>query len=461
MSGESEKAQSRRVDRDTAFRMAVQRQQAGKLGDAVDIYRRILAADPAFAPAWINLGVALRGLGRIDAGIASLQRGIALKPEDAGARSNLGNALRAAGRLDEARASHLAAIGMDPSAGSFVYNLGLVLRDLGDLDGAIARFDEAEAMGYAPADLNWDRALALLLRGDLERGFAEYEWRWQIADAKPRDLPGPAWKGEDLSGGTLLVYAEQGFGDTIQFVRYLPLVVEKAARVVLECQEPLVRLFQNSEACQDVTVVARDMDPLPHYDAHAALLTLPHLTVAAPIAGDRPYLAASDSLPTADRPQTELQVGLVWAGKPTHRNDRNRSLALSELSPLFEVPGARFHSLQLGDPADAIASLGYSALIADHRPRIRDFADSADLLSTLHLLISADTAPAHLAGALGRPVWTLLPFAADWRWRTQGETTPWYDTMRLFRQTRPRHWTDVIERLRDSLVAQVAAPRDV
>jgi tetratricopeptide (TPR) repeat protein len=447
----------RTVDRETAFRMAVQRQQAGAGAEAIRIYQQILTADPSYAPAWINIGVALRSLGRVDAGVACLRRGIALKPDDAGALSNLGNALRAAGRLDEARKSHLAAIANDPSVGSFVYNLGLVLRDLGDFDGAIDRFDAAEAMGYEPAELKWDRALALLLRGDLRRGFAEYEWRWQIPDAKPRDFAGPAWTGEDLAGKTLLVYAEQGFGDTIQFVRYLPLLAGRAGRVVFECQEPLARLFRDSPVCDGVTVVAREAEALPDYDAHVALLSLAHLTDAESIPAQMPYLTPSSDRPRIARRGEGLHVGIVWAGKPSHRNDRNRSLSLADLVPLLEVPGAHFHSLQLGDPADTIAPLGFSALIADLRPGIRDFADSAALIASLDLIVSADTAPAHLAGALGHPVWTLLPYAPDWRWRAGREDTPWYPSMRLFRQSRPRHWGDVVERLRDALEALVAA----
>lgn len=445
-----------KVDRETAFRMAVQRQQAGDGAEAVRIYQQIVAVDPGFAPAWINCGVALRTLGCIEAGVACLKRGVALKPEDAGARSNLGNALRAAGRLEEARDSHLAAIERDGAVGSFVYNLGLVLRDLGDLDGAITRFDAAEALGYDPPDLKWDRALARLLCGDLQRGFEEYEWRWQISDAKPRGLTGPAWSGEDLTGKTLLVYAEQGFGDTIQFVRYLPLLVARAKTVVFECQEPLARLFRASPACEGVTVVSRDVDPLPDYDAQVALLSLSHLTGTPLVPAETPYLA-----PPADRPRIAnradgVHVGLVWAGKPSHRNDRNRSLTLTDLAPLLEVPGAFFYSLQLGDPADRIAPLGYPGLITDLRPVIKDFADSAALLGSLDLLISADTAPAHLAGALCRPVWTMLPFAPDWRWQSGRDDSPWYPTMRLFRQTQPCRWEDVVERLRVALEARIA-----
>lgn len=447
---------ARRVDRETAFRMAVQRHQAGDNADAVGLYRRILAADPLFAPAWINIGVALRSLGRIDAGVACLQRGVSLKPDDGGARSNLGNALRAAGRLEAAREAHLAAIERDSGSGSFVYNLGLVLRDLGDIDGALERFDAAESMGYAPPDLKWDRALALLLRGDLARGFAEYEWRWQIADARPRAFDGPAWTGEDPAGKTLLVYAEQGFGDTIQFVRYLPLLAGRAGHIVFECQEPLVRLFRDSPAFEGVTVIARDVDALPDYDAHVALLSLPHLTGTAFLPAPEPYLMTA-----ADRPRIAgrtgmLHVGLVWAGKPTHRNDRNRSLALPDLARLFEVPGVQFYSLQLAEPADSIAALGWDALVRDLRTYVRDFADSASLIGSLDLLVSADTAPAHLAGALGRPVWVLLPFAPDWRWQIGREDSPWYPSMRLFRQTRPRDWTDAVDRLCEALRARVA-----
>ncbi len=457
MSDEPDTAPPRKVDRETAFRLAVQRQQAGNGAEAVRIYQQILSSDPGFAPAWINAGVALRTLGRVEAGVACLQRGVALKPDDAGARSNLGNALRAAGRLEEARDSHQAAIEMDPAAGSFVYNLGLVLRDLGDLDGAIARFDAAEAAGYDPAELKWDRALALLLRGDMRRGFEEYEWRWRIPDAKPRDLAGADWTGDDLSGKTLLVYAEQGFGDTIQFVRYLPLLAGRAGKIVFECQEPLARLFRSSPACKDVSVVSRDVDPLPEYDAHVALLTLPHLTGATLVSAETPYLAPPEDKPRIANRSEGVHVGLVWAGKPSHRNDRNRSLALADLAPLLEVPGTHFYSLQLGDTAEAAVSLGYSALVADMRPHIADFADSAALVGSLDLVITADTAPTHLAGALCRPVWTLLPFAPDWRWQTERTDSPWYPTMRLFRQTRPRRWDDVVERLGEALRARVAA----
>jgi len=446
-------------DRDAAFQAAVARQRAGDNAAAIGLYQRVLAADPVHAGAWINLGVALRAAGRIAAAVACLRRGVALRPDDAAARSNLGNALRADGRLDEARACHEAAIAAAPASGSFVYNLALVLRDAGDLDAALARFDAAETLGYDKSELKWDRALALLLRGDMARGFTEYEWRWQTPDAKKRDFPGPAWDGAPLGDGTLLVYAEQGFGDAIQFVRYLPLLAGRAARVVFECPALLIRLLRASPACAGLRLVARDIDPLPDFDAHAALLSLPHLLTAETIPAQTPYLhPPAEGTRLDDPPGGGLRVGIAWAGKPTHRNDRNRSLALARLAPVLELPGADFHSLQLGAAADQIAALGFAAVLRDWRPQIRDFADSAALIAALDLVITVDSAPAHLAGALGREVWTLLPFAPDWRWRTgrTGRTdTPWYPAMRLFRQDAPGAWDEVVARVCAALAARI------
>jgi tetratricopeptide (TPR) repeat protein len=447
------------VDRGTALRMAIERQRAGARVEAIDIYQRILAADPSFAAAWINLGVALRAEGQIAASVACLRRGVALQPEDAAARSNLGNALRAAGRLDEAAAAHEAAIALEPpAAGSFIYNHALVQRDQGRLDAALAYFDAAEAHGYDSAELKWDRALALLLRGDLRRGFAEYEWRWHIPDAKPRGIGTPVWNGEDLGGRTLLVLAEQGFGDTIQFVRYLPLIAARAARVIFECQAPLLRLFQGSAICGDARVVARDDESVPDHDAQTALLSLPRLTgtAADTVPSTTPYLTPPEGIEIPDLREGGIHVGIAWAGKPTHRNDRNRSMPLDTLAPLFEVPGTTFHSLQLGDRANALPAQGFTALVLDHRDHIQDFADSAALVAGLDLVIGVDTAVVHLAGALGRPVWTLLPFTPDWRWQTGREDSPWYPSMRLFRQSEPGGWDDVVTRVKAALETFVA-----
>ena len=327
-------------------------------------------------------------------------------------------------------------------------------RDQGKFDAALANFDVAQAKGYDSPELNWDRALALLLQGDLARGFTQYEWRWQIPDAKPRGIATPVWNGEDLTGKTLLVHAEQGFGDTIQFARYLPMIAPRAARVVFECQAPLLRLFQSSALGDTVRVVARDDNgSVPDHDVQSALLSLPRLagTDADTVPATTPYLSPPDDAGFPALRESGVHVGIAWAGKPTHRNDRNRSMPLTNLAPLFDVPGATFHSLQFDGPAQAIQVQGFTALVRDHRGSIGDFADSAALVAGLDLVIGVDTALVHLAGALGRPVWTLLPLVPDWRWQTGRKDSPWYPSMRLFRQTGPGRWKDVIERVRSAL----------
>jgi tetratricopeptide (TPR) repeat protein len=447
--------------------MAIDRQRAGDAVEAIDLYQRILAADPNFAAAWVNLGVALRAEGRYVASVACLRRGVALQPGDAAALSNLGNALRSLGRLEAAASAHEQAIARDPATGSFVYNYALVQRDQGRFDAALENFDAAQAKGYDSPELNWDRALALLLHGDLARGFKEYEWRWQIPDAKPRGFVTPVWNGEKLPGQTLLVYAEQGFGDTIQFARYVPLIAPRAARIVFECQAPLLRLFQASALGDNVRVVARNDDgAVADHDVQTALLSLPHLAgiTVDTVPAAAPYLSVPGNAGVPDfrhsgvqgRIQGKFHVGIAWAGKPSHRNDRNRSMPLSTLAPLFDVPGATFHSLQIGDSANAIRVQGFSALMHDHQGIIRDFADSASLVTGLDLVIGVDTALVHLAGALDCPVWTLLPFVPDWRWQTGRDDSPWYPSMRLFRQTGTGRWDDVIERVRAALEKAVA-----
>lgn len=442
-----------------AFDDAADHQRDGRLPEAIKLYQQVLKRDPRHASSWINMGVALRAVGQVDAAAASLFRGVALKPDDAGARSNLGNALRAAGRFDEAAAHHTAAVNMAPDDGAFEYNLGLVRRDLGELDAALICFKNAETKGYEKPDLHWDRALTRLLDGDMARGMADYEWRWKIADAKPRGFTEPVWTGATLESGALLVYAEQGFGDTLQFFRYLPLLKGMAPRIIFECQAPLARLFRDSPLSEGVEIIARDDDPesivpMPAFDAQIALLSLPHVLGAADTAlpGAMPYLIPPPGSHTVNAPLDQLKIGLTWAGKPTHRNDRNRTTSLQTFMPLIEQPDMTFFSLQLGPPADEIDRLGASALVHDLRPHLRDFSDSAAVLSKLDLVICVDTSLAHLAGAMARPVWTLLPFAPDWRWRLKRTDTPWYPSMRLFRPDSPRDWTGVIGQVKDALV---------
>ena len=440
------------IDADRLFVAVLRHHKAGRTASAAELYERITRSTPDFAPAWTNLGVALRTLNRFEAAVACLSRAVSLAPEDAAAHSNLANALRSAGRLSEAEESHRRALQLSPDAAGAHYNLALVLRDSGDIAAAMKQFERAEELGYRSADLHWDRALACLTDGELTRGFADYEWRWRLPEVKARPLSGTPWKGEFLEGRTLFVYAEQGFGDTIQFARYVPMIAGRAGRIIFECQVPLFRLFSGSEKFTNVELI-RQGKQIPEFDFHVALLTLPHLvgTTLSTIPADIPYLtrpSASDHLLTS---RTGLKVGLAWTGKPTHRNDRNRSIALEHLAPLLQVPHVQFVSLQVGTASRDIAALGYGSVIENLAPSLKDFADTAAAIDAVDLVISIDSAVAHLAGALGHPVWTLIPYVPDWRWMRRRDDSPWYPTMSLMRQQAPGDWTDLMQRVGERL----------
>ena len=448
----SSKTGSTATDADRLFAAALRHHKAGRTTRAVELYERITRLAPDFAPAWTNLGVALRALYRYEAAVACLSRAVSLSPEDAAAHSNLANALRSVGRLDQAAACHRTALELSPDSAGTHYNLALVLRDSGDIAAAMRLFERAVELGYRSSDLYWDRALAYLTDGDLTRGFAEYEWRWRLPEVTARSLPGSPWKGESLTGRTLFVYAEQGFGDTIQFARYVPMIAGQAGRVVFECQPQLLRLLSGSENFADVELIQQG-EQVPKFDFHVALLTLPHHvgTTLTTIPADNPYFSFPSAVDDLPARRADLRVGLAWTGKPTHRNDRNRSLTLAQLAPLLQLPHVHFVSLQAGTAAREIAALGYGSVIENLAPALKDFADTASAIHEVDLVISIDSAVAHLAGALGRPVWTLIPYVPDWRWMLQRDDSPWYPTMHLMRQRAPGDWADLLQRVGERL----------
>ena len=434
------------------FVAALRHHKAGRTAKAVVLYQRVTRTTPEFAPAWTNLGVALRALGRYDAAIACLSRAVSLAPEDAAAHSNLANALRSVGRLSEAADCHRTSRELSPDAAGTHYNFALVLRDSGDIAAAMQQFERAEELGYRSADLHWDRALAYLTNGELVRGFADYEWRWRLPEVEARPLPGSSWKGESLEGRTLFVYAEQGFGDTIQFSRYVLALAGRAGQVVFECQAALFRLLSSSQEFSRVKRIEQG-EKLPAYDFHVALLTLPHLvgTSLSTIPVEIPYLMPPSGIENPLSRRAGLTVGLAWTGKSTHRNDRNRPIGLAQFAPLLQVPHVNFVSLQVGTAAREIAALGYSSVIENLAPSITDFADTASVINAIDLVISVDNAVVHLAGALGRPVWALIPFVPDWRWMLQREDSPWYPSISLMRQRAPGEWAELLQRVGERL----------
>ncbi|MDX1738719.1 MAG: glycosyltransferase family 9 protein, partial [Alphaproteobacteria bacterium] len=336
------------------------------------------------------------------------------------------------------------------------YNLGLVHRDLGHLLEAEDCFRRAELLGYDKADLRWDHALLDLLQGKLEKGFIGFEARWQLEDCHPHFPEIPIWKGAPLVGQVLMVYAEHGIGDAIQFARYLPYLHDKAETIVFYCDPSIKRLIQSSPDSRDVSVYGFGEELPEDIDAVIPLLSLPRVlgTTSETIPAKTPYLAAPETdVPAINKTGlSRLRVGLVWSGDIHHKNDTNRSIDLGYFSQILDLPNIQFYSFQVGPRESDLHENCFDPVIRNLAPHIRDFADTARLIKDMDLIISVDTAVAHLAGALNVPVWTLLPFAPDWRWQMVRGDSPWYPSMSLIRQTSPGDWREVIHRVRNRLI---------
>ena len=415
-------------------------------------YDRALALRPDFAFGLNNRGNALQALGRHEDAIASFERALALKPDYADARNNRGNALLDLDRAGEALADFDAATADKQRAFALV-NRGSALRYLGRFTEAFASFDRALALEPELAAAHWNKALLSLSLGDFENGWTGFEWRWRGAtELAPRGFAQPQWRGEDIRGKTILLHAEQGFGDTPQFARYVPLAASRGGKVVLEAPTALLPLLAGLPGA--VQLVARG-DALPPFDLHCPLMSLPLAfgTKLETIPAQVPYLS-----PPAERlerwrarlPAGRRRVGLAWSGKPSHKNDRNRSIPLASLAPALRQPDAALVSLQREYRENDLAELARWP-ITRCDDALADFADTAAIIANLDLVVAVDTAVAHLAGALGKRVFVLLPHAPDWRWLLERADSPWYPTARLFRQPAPGDWGSVITALSRTL----------
>jgi len=428
-----------------------------RAAEAVAAYRRALALAPEDADLHHGLAAALAQTGRTEEAAGHYRRAVALKPDHAEALVNLGSLLRGMGQLDEALCLQRRAAGLSPGHAEILNQLGMTLRERNELPPAIACFTAATALRPAYTAARVNLALALLADGQFQRGSEEYEWRWRgYRDARLPAIAAPLWDGRALGNGTLLLWAEQGLGDTIQFARYAPLLRSHAGRIVLACPPPLLRLMRGARGIDDVVSTGA---ALPPADAYLPLLSLMHRlgTTLDTIPAEVPYLAAHPGRSAALAPLLAgegLRVGLTWSGHPRHPNDHRRSLPPSLLRPLLDIPGIRYFALYPGGSSAAAGMPG----IVDLSPHLVDLADTAAVVSALDLVISVDTAVAHLAGALARPTWLLLPFSADWRWLTARRDTPWYPTMRLFRQEQPGAWASVIAEIAAALRERVSAP---
>lgn len=423
----------------------------GEFDQAIAAYRRAIELQPDRAELHANLGATLASARRWDDAIAAYKSSLGLKPDFADAHYNLGNALRAIEQLDQAAAAYRDAIRCNPSFAEAHSNLGVVLRSQGRLDESIASYEKAIELAPEFPEPHWNRAVALLLAGDYARGWAEYEWRHRQPWAKPISFTQPRWNGEDLASRTILLYAEQGLGDTIQFSRFIPLVAARGATVVLACQPELRELLR---ALPGVHRVVTTGNALPAFDVQCPLMSLPGIfgTRIDSIPNQIAYLTADPRLIEAwsSRFQSNdrrLRVGLAWSGRPEHQGDRQRSVPLAELAPLAANESVALYSLQKGPAAEQIVGAPPPLRLIDFTSELASFSETAALIQHLDLVISVDTAVAHLAAAMGKPVWLLLPFVPDWRWMLNRSDSPWYPTMRLFRQQRIGQWIDPVEQV--------------
>ena len=425
--------------------------------EALDNYERAIALKPSYAEAHNNRGNALRDLGRIAEALQSYERAIALKPDYAAAFYNRGNALHGVKRLDEALQTFERAIALAPDYAEAHNNRGVVLGELARPEAALQSYERATVLEPEYASAHYNLATCRLLLGDFANGWPEYEWRWKLEANGPqgRNFVQPLWLGkEPLKGKTILLHSEQGFGDTLQFCRYASEVAARDATVVLEVQAPLTRLLSGLEG---VTQVISTGDPLPPFDYHCPLLSLPlaFRTDLRDIKARIPYIRSDATLTAAWIERlgitTKPRIGIVWSGNAAQENDPSRSIALADLLPLIS-DRAEWICVQkeLRDSDKTLlASRPDIRVVSDE---LRDFADTAALLELLHVVITVDTSVAHLAGAMGKTVWILLSSPHDWRWLLNRQDSPWYPTARIFRQSSPYGWSNVIADLRRELL---------
>lgn len=477
-------------DIDARMNDAMQRHRAGDVDGAIGIYRDLVDLEPDNGDLWHLLGVAVhqkgnaglaaelietaislngeaadyyanlamvrRGLGDDAAAEEALRRAIDIDPGHARSHSNLAGVLRSRGDFGGALAAAETAVALNGEDAEAHNNLGNALKDGGRAVDAVASYRRAIAINPDFALAHWNLSLALASLGELQDAFNEMAWRWQWSGfpAPLRDFAAPAWRGEAIEGATILMHAEQGLGDAIHFVRYAALVRRRGARVIVEAPPALVPLIEAADLADQVIAAG---DALPKFNVHAPFLDLPRIfeTSIETIPDQAPYLAVDESLGAEWRqklaPLAGLKVGLNWLGNPDSPVERFRGLPLDGLRPLAAIAGVSWVSLQKGPGGvDLPAPKGFDLLETGEGP----LQETAALIDALDLVITSDTAVAHLAGALGKPTWLLLHHAPDWRWMTEGTQSPWYPSLKLYRQQAPGDWAAVIVAVANDLAGR-------
>lgn len=450
---------------DAQNNLGIALKEQGKVDEARACYERALQLEPNLPETHNNLGNLLLLQERFEEAAQSYHKAIRLRPNFIEAQSNLGNALQKLGKPEEAIDIYTQLIRAKPELADARRNLAATLVDIGRLQEALVVFDEAIRLNAADADIRSNKSIVDLLLGNFEQGWRDYEWRLRRSDISKRAFRQPRWDGSPLAGRTILLWAEQGLGDTLHFIRYAALVKELGGRVLVECQKPLLRIL---EGCDGVDQLLAAGEPLPDFDVHAALLSLPATFNAnlGNIPAKVPYLRADPRLVEHWRqelsPISGFKVGIVWQGNPKHLTDRRRSMPLAHFASLAWVPGVRLISLQKGHGTEQIRDVADRFAVVDLGSRLDEgngaFMDTAAVMKNLDLVISTDTATAHLAGALNVPVWVTLPDVPDWRWLMERSDSPWYPSMRLFRQPRRGDWATVFQCMTKALTELASRP---
>ncbi|MBF0133817.1 MAG: tetratricopeptide repeat protein [Magnetococcales bacterium] len=428
----------------------------GRTQEAIRHYRCALELNPNLPDPLANLGIAYQDMGRLTEATEFLERAMRLNPHHHETWTNLGTVYHRQGRLDDAMASLSRALQLKPDHPEALANLGALLVELGRFPEALAQFKEA--LRHAPdlADAHVAEGLTLLLLGDFKGGWAKHEWRWQRIGFPGHGLRVPLWDGRRLDGRSILLHCEKGMGDSIQFIRFAQDVKAMGGHVALRCPSGLLPLLATA---QGIDQWFTDGSPIPECDYHAPLMSLPYLlgTTCDTLTTPSPYLTAPPTHPLPDHwtQRPGLRVGLVWRGNLLFRDDFKRSMDPNRLTPLLAIPGITFIGLQVAPRPGDIEVFVNAKNFYDASPHLTDFAQTAAVIAALDLVIAVDTAVLHLAGALARPTWALLPHIPDWRWLLDRDDSPWYPTMRLFRQHQRGNWEGVIKRVEKQLQTMV------
>ena len=427
--------------------------------EALASYDRALNVRPDLAEALSNRGFTLHELKRYEEALASYDRALAVRPDHAESLSNRGTTLQGLNRFEEALASYNRALTVRPHYAEALSNRGNTLQELKRFEEALASYESALTVRPDYAQAHWNEGLLRLLTSDFSRGWAKFEWRWEtkhFAGKRP-NINAPPWRGEDLTGRHVVIFSEQGLGDIVQFARYLPLLIERKAKITFLTHEKLVRLLRPLGA---QIKIASSLEGKEVFDYQCALMSFPHWfrTDLSSIPNKVPYLTAEEELSRRWKErigEDGFKIGIAWQGNPEAKVDQGRSIPLEEFIPLTRLPGVRLVSLQKHHGLDQLTRLPADAKIetlGDDLDSGSDaFIDTAAVMHNLDLIITSDTSIAHLAGALAKPVWVLLSFVPDWRWLLDRSDSPWYPTAHLFRQDDTRTWDNVIARVHAAL----------